>query len=66
MDKINPMCIMLPKMNGYVKYLYELIMCPFSLKMKICLKHIIRYVVRSTTKIKKGNFIENQCLMRNI
>ena len=36
MHKIKPMCIMLPKMSGYVKYLDELSMCPFSLKMKNC------------------------------
>ena len=36
MDKIKPMCIMLPKMSWYVKYLDELSMCPFSLKMKNC------------------------------
>ena len=34
MDKIKPMCIMLPKMSGYVKYLDELSMSHFSLKVK--------------------------------
>ena len=33
-EKVKPMCIMLPKMSGYIKVLMKLNICPFRFKMK--------------------------------
>ena len=62
-EKVKPLCIMLPKMSGYIKVLMKLNICPFRLKMKNRWKHAIKCAIKLAIYSKK-DLIANQCIMK--
>ena len=46
-ETVKPLCIILPQMNGYIKYFEKLVkICHFLLKMMTCCINIMKFGIR--------------------